>query len=189
MSLPPFFLLEASMSNRSEVFTPVSVARASAVAVNAQSGQVGSAKLVSPTDNEVEVEVASEQWTEQGILQLHGVLYDTCVEKLGDPETPLDEVLDWLRWVFSAPERENTAFSFISCLKLYQRPNPRALREAILTGVKNYLAQRLSAYPDWVAAAFWANPDWFAAQLDRHPQWLNEQLRERSTTCTADFFQ
>jgi len=119
-------------------------------------------------------------WAHDEIAMLHGVLFDTCVEKLADPETPLDEVLDCLRWIFSAPDKETAPFSFMSTLRLYQRPHARYVREALQTGVVRYLQARLTRYPPWVAAVFWSDPDWFASELERNPQWVNEGLRRRS---------
>jgi hypothetical protein len=119
-------------------------------------------------------------WTQEEIVLLHGILFDTCVEKLGDPETPLDEVLDCLRWIFSEPGKEAAPFSFVSTLRLYQRPHARFVREAIQAGLACYLRQRLMRYPPWVGEAFWSDPDAFAAELERNPQWVNETLRRHS---------
>jgi hypothetical protein len=116
------------------------------------------------------------EWTEDEIVMLHGILFDTCEEKLRDPETPLDEVLDWLRWIFSEPAKEARAFSFANCLKLYQRPNARALRDDIREGLHGYLGMRLLRYPSWVAEAFWQDPERVGEQLERNPQWINETL-------------
>ena len=119
-------------------------------------------------------------WTLEEIVMLHGVLFDDCVAKLADPETPLDEVLDCLRWIFSERDKESAPFSFVSTLKLYQRPHARFVREAIQTGLARYLRARLTRYPPWVAEAFWSDPDWFAQELERNPQWVNETLRRHS---------
>ena len=119
-------------------------------------------------------------WTLDEIVMLHGVLFDSCVETLADPETPLDEVLDCLRWIFSEPGKETAPFSFVSTLKLYQRPHARFVQEAIQTGLTRYLSARLGRYPSWVAEAFWSDPDWFAEELERNPQWVNESLRRYS---------
>ena len=119
-------------------------------------------------------------WTLDEIVTLHGVLFDSCVETLADPETPLDEVLDCLRWIFSEPGKETAPFSFVSTLKLYQRPHARFVQEAIQAGLARYLSARLGRYPPWVAEAFWSDPDWFAEELERNPQWVNETLRRYS---------
>ena len=116
-------------------------------------------------------------WTHEEVVMLHGILFDTCVEQLGDPETPLDQVIDCLRWIFSEPARESQAFSFSTTLKLYQRPHARNVRAAIQGGLKRYLNERLARYPAWVAEAFWSDPDRFAEELERNPQWINERLR------------
>ena len=139
--------------------------------------------LASETEDEREAASESDEkiaWTHEEIVMLHGILFDTCVEKLNDPETPFDEVLDCLRWIFSEPGKEAEAFSFVSTLKLYQRPHARFVREAIQAGLARYLKARLTRYPPWVAEAFWSDPDWFAEELERNPQWVNETLRRHS---------
>lgn len=130
--------------------------------------------------DERSVDAGSEEkvpWTHEEVVMLHGILFDTCVEQLGDPETPLDEVIDCLRWIFSEPHRETQAFSFSTTLKLYQRPHGRKVREAIRVGLKRYLSERLARYPAWVAEAFWGDPDRFAEELERNSQWINERVR------------
>ena len=120
------------------------------------------------------------EWTREEIVMLHGILFDTCVEKLNDSETPLDEVVDCLRWIFSEPGKEANAFSFSNTLKLYQRPGAWRVREAIEVGLANYLNGQFTRYPAWVAQAFWSDPDRFADELERNPQCVNEALRRRS---------
>ena len=133
------------------------------------------------SEREVERELDEKiAWTHEEIVMLHAILFDTCVEKLNDPETPLDEVLDCLRWIFSEPGKELSPFSFVSTLKLYQRPHARFVREAIQAGLARYLKARLTRYPPWVAQAFWSDPDWFSGELERNPQWVNETLRRHS---------
>jgi hypothetical protein len=117
------------------------------------------------------------KWTHEEIVMLHGILFDTCVDQLNDPETPLDEVLDCLRWIFSEPGKEASVFSFSNTLRLYQRPQAWGVREAIQAGLKRYLGERLARYPAWVAQAFWSDPDRFADELERNPQWINEGVR------------
>jgi hypothetical protein len=120
------------------------------------------------------------EWTDEEIVMLHGILFDTCEEKLKDPETPLDEVIDCLRWIFSDTRKDDFAFSFSNTLKLYRRPNARDIREEMQSGVKRYLAERLKRYPSWVAEAFWSDPERFADELERNPQWINESLRRQA---------
>lgn len=120
------------------------------------------------------------EWSDEEIVALHGMLFDTCVEKLNDPETPLDELIEWLRWIFSEPGTENLAFSFSNTLKLYRRPPAREIRCEIQSGLRRYLTERLQRYPAWVAEAFWSDPDRFAGELERNPQWVNEGVRRHS---------
>ena len=119
-------------------------------------------------------------WTHEEVVMLHGILFDTCVDRLNDPETPLDEVVDCLRWIFSDSSKETQPFSFSNTLKLYQRPHARFVREAIQRGLTRYLSERLARYPTWVAEAFWSDPDRFADELDRNPQSINESVRRVS---------
>jgi hypothetical protein len=116
-------------------------------------------------------------WTQDEVVMLHGILFDTCVERLNDPETPLDEVVDCLRWIFSDRSKEAQPFSFSNTMRLYQRPHARYVREVLQTGLKGYLTERLTRYPRWVAEAFWSDPDRFADELERNPQWINERVR------------
>jgi hypothetical protein len=134
---------------------------------------------VSDTADECGLVDRSEEriaWTQDEVVMLHGILFDTCVERLNDPETPLDEVVDCLRWIFSDSRNETQAFSFSNTLNLYQRPHPRYVREVMQTGLKGYLTERLARYPAWVAEAFWSDPDRFADELERNPQWINERV-------------
>ena len=116
-------------------------------------------------------------WTQEELVMLHGILFDTCVERLNDPETPLDEVVDCLRWIFSDRSKEAQPFSFSNTMRLYQRPHARYVREVLQTGLKGYLTERLTRYPAWVSEAFWSDPDRFADELERNPQWINERVR------------
>jgi len=144
---------------------------------------VRSARSSSETGRERDSDEASKAaiaWTHADVVMLHAILFDTCVEQLSDPETPLDEVIDCLRWIFSGPGKEARAFSFATTLKLYARAPAWRVREAMQAGLARYLNQRLARYPAWVAEAFWRDPDRFAEELERNPQWVNETLRRRS---------
>src|SRR5262245_10908354 len=59
-------------------------------------------------------------WTDDAIVHLHFLLLDEC-EKLADPETPLEEKLDILRWIYTDPEKDDAPFSFANCLKVFGR--------------------------------------------------------------------
>src|SRR5579862_4387704 len=106
-----------------------------------------SASPVSEIEDEREAVDDSEatiEWTHEEVVMLHAILFDTSVEKLNDPKTSLDEVVDCLRWILSEPGKETQAFSFSNTLKLYQRRHPRYIREAIERGLKRYLNQRFA---------------------------------------------
>jgi hypothetical protein len=140
-----------------------------------------SATRLSATDGECDYGSGDKiAWTHDEIVMLHAVLFDTCVERLNDPETPLDEVIDCLRWIFSEPRREGNAFSFSNTLRLYQRPQAWRVREAIQGGLTKYLNERFTRYPAWVGDAFWRDPDRFADELERTPQRVSEALRRRA---------
>ena len=143
-------------------------------------GRTAGGGVASDDDEAPDPGEAKIAWSEQAIVQLHAVLFDTCVDKLADPKTPLDEVIDCLRWIFSEPQKEGNAFSFTHTLRLYARPPADRVRGAVQVGLKRYVEARLAQYPSWVAEAFWSDPDRFADELERNPQWVNATLRKRT---------
>ena len=56
-------------------------------------------------------------WSEEDVVFLHWRLLQE-VRHLADPETPLEEKFDTLRWVFTEREKDGAPFSFVSCLRV-----------------------------------------------------------------------
>lgn len=126
-------------------------------------------------------------WTNEDVVRLHCLLLDE-IRVLADPEAPLDEVFDVLRWIFTEPENDERPFSFASCLRVAAcepastfpflgRPQPDDVRELIGQHLKKWFAALLARYPEWMRAAIRKNPLWAARQLAGNPQCLNRQLR------------
>ena len=130
------------------------------------------------------------EWSEEDIVLLHWRLLKE-IGRLADPETPLEEKLDTLRWVFTEREKDAAPFSFVSCLRVVgcSPLSPIAycglvdaeeVRDRIRNGLKTWLNATLERYPDWVRSAVAGNPEWVEARLTRNPQWINEQLKQMS---------
>lgn len=139
---------------------------------------------------------ASVEWSEEDIVCLHWRLLKE-VGDLPNPETPLEEKLDTLRWVFTERTKESRPFSFVNCLQVVGcsplSPAPyfglvdaEAIREAIRYQVKAWLNATLERYPSWVREAVFKNPEWVEARLEKNPQWINEQVKKH--TVQGDLF-
>ncbi len=131
------------------------------------------------------------EWSEEDLVFLHWRLLQE-VSQLADPDTPLEEKFDTLRWVFTEREKDGRPFSFVSCLRVVgcSPLSPIAycglvdaeeLRNHIRTRVRAWLGETLARYPDWVREAIAINPAWIEARLAKNPQWINEQLKRMST--------
>lgn len=136
------------------------------------------------------------EWDEEDIVFLHWRLLKE-VSDLRNPETPLEEKFDTLRWVFTEREKESRPFSFVNCLKVVGcsplSPTPyfglvdaEEIRDAIRAQVKTWLSATLDRYPCWVRDAVLRNPEWVDRQLAKNPQWINEQIKKR--TVQSDLF-
>lgn len=66
----------------------------------------------SPGDDEAPIE-----WTEEDVVLLHWRLL-VEVRRRSDPETPLDEKYDTLRWILTEREKDAKPFSFVNCLRV-----------------------------------------------------------------------
>lgn len=130
------------------------------------------------------------EWDEEDIVFLHWRLLKE-VSDLRNPETPLEEKFDTLRWIFTEREKENRPFSFVNCLKVVGcsplSPTPyfghvdaEDIRNAIRAQVKAWLSATLDRYPRWVRDAVLGNPEWVEGQLAKNPQWINEQIKKRT---------
>lgn len=132
-------------------------------------------------------DVTPIEWTDDTIVRLHFMLLDDC-EKLADPEAPLEEKLEVLRWIYTDPEKDDAPFSFANCLKLFGRPTdptqgsfgPEEVREGLRGHLLGWIRESLERYPLWVREAFLSNPDHVSELLARNPQRINEEVRRRS---------
>lgn len=147
--------------------------------------------LLGTLDNDSDVE-----WDEEDIVFLHWRLLKE-VSDLRDPETPLEEKFDTLRWIFTEREKESRPFSFVNCLKVvgcsplsptlyFGLVDAEEIRDAIRCQVKTWLNATLIRYPCWVRDAVLNNPEWVESQLAKNPQWINEQVKKR--TVQGDLF-
>lgn len=136
------------------------------------------------------------EWSEEDIVFLHWRLLKE-VGDLRDPETPLEEKLDTLRWIFTERDKESLPFSFVNCLKVVGcsplSPTPyfglvdaEEIRDSIRYQVKAWLNATLERYPCWVREAVLKNPDWVESRLAKNPQWINEQVKKH--TVQGDLF-
>lgn len=136
------------------------------------------------------------EWNEEDIVFLHWQLLKE-VGDLGDPETPLEEKLDVLRWIFTERDKEGRPFSFASCLRVVGcsplSPAPHfglvdaeEIRAWIRYHARAWLHATLERYPSWVREAVFKNPEWVESRLERNPQWINEQVKKH--TAQGDLF-
>ncbi len=127
------------------------------------------------------------EWSEQDIVLLHWRLLQE-VGDLANPDTPLEEKLDTLRWIFTERDKDERPFSFVNCLRVVGcsplSPAPycglvdvEEIRESIQCNVKQWLTETLKRYPDWVREAIARHPDWIEYRLTKNPQWINEQVK------------
>jgi len=130
---------------------------------------------------------APVEWSEEDLVLLHWRLLRE-IQRLAEPETPLEEKLDTLRWVFTERAKDGQPFSFVSCLRVVGcsplSPLPycglvdaEEVRDRIRAAVQPWLRETLLRYPGWVREAVLDHPDWVAARLAANPQWLNEEVR------------
>lgn len=133
------------------------------------------------------VEDAPVEWSEEDVVLLHWRLLRE-IGRLADPETPLEEKLDTLRWVFTERAKDDKPFSFVSCLRVVGcsplSPLPycglvdvEEVRSHIRAAVRQWLQRTLMRYPEWVQQAVVEHPEWVEARLARNPQWINEEVR------------
>jgi hypothetical protein len=126
-------------------------------------------------------------WTEQDVVHLHCLLLGE-IRVLADPNAPLDDMLDVLRWVFTEPENDDRPFSFASCLRIagcslestfpfFGCVDVEEVRMRIRHSFKKWFEQALARYPQWVRDSIRKNPGQAARRLARNPQCINQQLR------------
>lgn len=130
------------------------------------------------------------EWSEEDIVFLHWRLLQE-ISHLADPEKPLEEKFDTLRWIFTEREKDQQPFSFVSCLRVVGCSplspiaycglvDAQEVRDRIENSVKAWLSATLERYPVWVREAVAQNPEWVEARLLKNPQWINEQLKRLS---------
>ena len=128
------------------------------------------------------------EWSEEDIVFLHWRLLQE-ISHLADPDKPLEEKFDTLRWVFTEREKDKLPFSFVNCLHVVgcSPLSPIAycglvdaqdIRDRIENSLKTWLSATLERYPAWVREAVVQNPEWVEARLLKNPQWINEQLKQ-----------
>lgn len=126
-------------------------------------------------------------WSVDGIVKLHMVLLDELA-RLADPETPLEEKLDMLQWVFidpDHPELDDKPFSFANCVKVcgtsinphYGLMSAEDVRVDLARYAPRWLNESLQRYPEWLQKAIRSNPEWVWARLEQNPQFINQQAR------------
>ena len=147
--------------------------------------QAKSAALQYIFDDEAQVE-----WSEEDVVMLHWRLLQE-LGGLGDPDTPLDEKLDTLRWVFTDPKCEREPFSFVNCLRVVSlsplSPVPfvgpidaESIRDWIRYHVRKWLTATIERYPSWAAEAVLEHPSWIESRLAKNPQWINEEIKKHT---------
>lgn len=158
-----------------------------------QSPQAHSRELTAAAAALDDVDLQGEpiDWSEKDIVQLHWRLLQE-VHHLADPNTPLEEKLDTLRWMFTERDKDALPFSFANCVRVVgcSPLSPIAycglvdadeIRAHVRHGLKTWLATTVARYPEWVRQAVAVHPVWVEDQLARNPQWINEQVREATT--------
>ena len=136
------------------------------------------------------------EWNEEDVVFLHWRLLKE-IGGLRDPETPLEEKLDTLRWVFTEREKDSRPFSFVNCLRVVGcsplSPAPYfglvdagSIRDSIRHEIKTWLNATLERYPFWVRESVYKNPEWIISRLEKNPQWINEQVKKH--TVQGDLF-
>ena len=141
-------------------------------------------------------ESAAPDWTEADVVGLHWRLLEE-LRSLPHPETPLEEKIDTLNWVFTEPDKDRAPFSFVRCLQLvsasplsptpyFGTVDPEAIRDWIRANAPRWMRATIKRYPRWVSDEIRADPERVVRQLDRNPQWINEEIRKRSAF--GDFF-
>ena len=142
------------------------------------------------TEAELDDDTSPVEWSEEDVVFLHWRLLQE-VSHLADPDTPLEEKFDTLRWVFTEREKDGLPFSFVNCLHVVGCSplspigycgvvDAQEMRDRIRNSLKPWLDITLSRYPEWVREAVARNPEWVDARLAKNPQWINEQIQRVS---------
>lgn len=141
-------------------------------------------------------DLAPVDWTEEDVVLLHWRLLEE-LRHLQCPETPLEEKIDALNWVFTDPDKDSAPFSFVRCLHVVGcsplSPTPyfgvvdaEAIREWIRDNATCWMRSTLERYPRWVRDELSVDPERVVRELERNPQWINEEIKKRAEF--GDFF-
>ncbi|MDB5924109.1 MAG: hypothetical protein JWN13_3045, partial [Betaproteobacteria bacterium] len=125
---------------------------------------IAEASIAEALDDDTVVE-----WSEEDVVFLHWRLLRE-LSGLSDPETPLEEKLNVLHWVFTEHDKESRPFSFANCLRIVGgsplSPAPHfgsvdveEIRGWIRYHVKAWLHATVERYPSWVREAVFRNPE------------------------------
>lgn len=147
-------------------------------------------------DDAVAGESALSQWSEEDVVLLHWRLLEE-LRHLQHAETPLEEKIDTLNWVFTDPDKDSAPFSFVRCLQVvgssplsptpyFGAVDPEGIRDWIRANATRWMRATIERYPRWVREEIRADPEHVVRQLDRNPQWINEEIKKRSAF--GDFF-
>ncbi|WP_426078241.1 hypothetical protein [Janthinobacterium sp. PSPC3-1] len=126
-------------------------------------------------------------WDQKSIVELHWLLLKK-IEGLSDPQTPLEEKFELLRWIFTDGAHDQMPFSFVNCLEVVSKSplSPTAyfgtlssddVRDWIASNVKGWLQASFGRYPAWIQSEIIHHPDWVAHQLEKNPQWINQKIK------------
>ena len=124
------------------------------------------------------------EWSEEDIVFLHWRLLQE-IGHLADPDQPLDEKIDTLRWVFTERDKDAKPFSFVSCLCVVGcsplspiaycgSVDAQEIRDRIQHSLNPWLSATLGRYPAWVREAVIQNPELAATRLARKPQCISK---------------
>jgi hypothetical protein len=141
-------------------------------------------------------ESAPLDWSEEDLVLLHWRLLEE-LRHLQHAETPLEEKIDTLNWVFTDPDKDNAPFSFVRCVQVVGRSplsptpyfgavDPESIRDWIRANAPRWMRATIERYPHWVGEEIRADPEHVVRQIDRNPQWINEEIKKRSEF--GDFF-
>ena len=114
-------------------------------------------------DADFDDDTSPVEWSEEEVVFLHWRLLQE-VSRLADPDTPLEEKFDTLRWVFTERSKDARPFSFVNCLRVVGcsplspiaycgRLDAEELRDHIRMHLRTWLGETVERYPAWVREA------------------------------------
>jgi hypothetical protein len=138
------------------------------------------------------------EWSEQAVVELHWVLLRQ-LDRLPDPETPLEEKLDTLSWALTDPRLDERPFSFANCVRVVGTsplsPTPYfglvqidEIRRWLRINARKWILATIERYPIWVQRLIREQPDLTARELSVNPQWINQQIKSHQDQAQADMF-